>query len=246
MNLGLLRSSKPVEEEKKMPTTILERNYTTLAAATTNGLPRLIGQLNNIVPGSLSLVWIPSSAFAGSYYEYQIDVIGSGLQITRLHAQEILSDTHLPVTLTCTPPMANILFAGSFAAPGAAFGVDDWLQVMASGIGNMIVSLSGATIFITPQFKVTPPGKAFPWYVAMTVWAKNDVGYGGITIAGLDTNMAPGSITTNDGKEVFMPNGPAAIILPSAQTEQLLPDFEMGINNGSAIYSVSSNTLTEP
>lgn len=35
-------------------------------------------------------------------------------------------------------------------------------------------------------------------------------------------------------------------VAPQAQSAQLLPDFEVGINNGSSIYSISSNTFTEP
>src|SRR6185436_3608263 len=171
-----------------------EFKYTTLAQALLQGIPNAVGQLQNIIPGSISLNWFPAIDSNGSWFEYTRSTFGGDTTIDKYYAQEIVAGMTLPLTLTCTPPMSGFLLTGTMTPAPSVSTVADVVDAIAAGIQSMIIALCGATTTRTAMFSVVATGKTIPWYAATLVWAKSGIAYGGLLVGGLDQSQRPGSV----------------------------------------------------
>lgn len=114
-------------------------------------------------------------------------------------------------------------------------------------VSEAIEALTGATAGTITLDELTVPGQAGPCLAFGYVSVVNEEEAQFITamMTNSDRFITPaGSISL----PVMLPQGTATILQygESEQAAQLLPDIDLAINNGTAIYSIMSNTITEP
>lgn len=202
-----------------------------------------------VTAGTLAASWTPGTAPAGGAILLQGVASGSptGTSTVTWTCSEAFAGVKFALRYLAGPGFGQFLYRMSAASAGAAqasefarvilglwksiaadlcgasFGVD---AVVHGGLPTQVVEASAVGTVVA-----NTAADCWPWScsvvnaAARTVGVGNQNGYGGLSASVL-------------GLAYYPP--------PSQQTPPQLPDIETSVNNGSAIWSITSSTLTEP
>ena len=222
--------------------------WTTLQQAFNNGFQQLnngLVQVGRAKTGTLGGGWGAPIDSRGSFFEFTWETIAGDLVNYRSYTQEIEAGHFLPVSLVSGPPMGSFMMGFAPQIDPSSATLSELLNWITGVYGTMVVTLAGGTLQPSAVQTFIPVGRTKPWIASRMMFISNTVSYGGLIFQLLDFNNEPLKLGLAAGQREFYLPGGTNLIIPQAANAQLLPDIDLAINNGSAIYSIMSNTVTE-
>lgn len=141
------------------------------------------------------------------------------------------------------PPIASVrplgTDAGGNITPGLIQVADLWSLVVTTLSGGICARI------LTDQFQTADAAVKNAGLVVVRAETAHDVIYQLFSYTNLAAWGDPGVPASS---LITLPSAlaPSLAVVQSASGGETFPDIEVAINNGSSIYSVSSNTFTEP
>lgn len=152
---------------------------------------------------------------------------------------------------------APLAYMSRSCLPGASYqtqsptGTPPSIVIAVSGMlgvwMSMAAQLAGATVNLVVTGGITKPGGTRPAVAAGVAYAYNASDAVCMFATGTNAGAWLNSLAATNTIQ-GMPSPPAIVIPPlqAAAPAALLPDLDIGVNNGSSLWCVTSNTIVEP
>jgi hypothetical protein len=228
-------------------TTVLQ--YGTLAQVVNNGIAQLANttiQMQNAIPGTMTGGWFAAIDTNGSWLQFGWDRVDGNQQVVKIFAKEVLEDARIPPSMVLGPPVNAVANQYLLFRAGGGPTAAEVQQMIALALGNMAAALSAGTAIVSAAQTMIVPGRTKPWNASGMVRVSGQWTWSGITVTVYDGNEAPPLTGLAASANQFFAPGGTTVFLPGQESQALLPDIDLAINNGTAIYSIMSNAITEP
>lgn len=202
-----------------------------------------------ITYSTLTISWTRGSLPQGSVIRWEFTDVASpvGTSVIETWIQDLHSTVTAPLSYIMGPLVGQTTIRKQIT-PGAVITPDQYAAAVMATIGLILIDVCGATLVVGSALDAPGTNPSYSWgsSLSMVAYTATDVWPYSVFVISESAKWG-NAVLYNSQSGIF---GIAALqtvaIEAQSQSQQLIPDFEVGINNGSSIYSVSSNTFTEP